>query len=66
MDFRRSRTAAVVFVQLLACACWAGQLGDAVKAGDLAKVQALLTAGASVNERDALGSTALHDAAWNG
>src|SRR5579885_1814868 len=43
-----------------------GDLHDAVKAGDLARVQALVAGGADVNERDALGSTPLHDAAWAG
>src|SRR5579871_5955007 len=43
-----------------------GDLHDAVKAGDRAKVQALVAGGANVNERDGLGSTPLHDAAWSG
>src|SRR5688572_9745704 len=53
-------------VLLLALSCTAGDLHTAVRAGDLVKVQALLSAGASANERDALGGTPLHDAAWSG
>lgn len=46
--------------------CPASELHTAVRAGDLEKVKALLSAGVSAKERDALGGTALHDACWNG
>src|SRR3954447_23960420 len=45
---------------------FAGELHNAARAGDLARVKALLAAGASVAERDSLGGTPLHDAAWGG
>ena len=37
-----------------------------MQSGNLDSVKQLLAAGADVNERDSLGSTPLHDAAWNG
>ena len=56
----------VLWVLILAVSCAANDLHTAVRAGDIAKVRALLSAGASASERDALGGTALHDAAWSG
>ena len=44
----------------------AGELHQAVRSGDVGRVKELLEAGAAVNERDSLGGTALHEAAWNG
>ena len=38
----------------------------AVRAGDVDKVRSLVAKGMNVNERDSLGGTALHDAAWAG
>ena len=38
----------------------------AVRSGDLDRVRALVAKGVPVNERDSLGGTALHDAAWAG
>jgi cytohesin len=44
----------------------AQSLHVAVRAGDLDKVRELLAAGHKVNDRDPLGGTPLHDAAWGG
>ncbi|MEI6544009.1 MAG: ankyrin repeat domain-containing protein [Methylococcales bacterium] len=44
----------------------AQQVIDAAEAGDLLKVQALLTAGADVNAKNEVGGTALMDASRNG
>ncbi len=43
-----------------------GDLHVAVRSGEIDRVKALLQQGANVNERDSLGGTALHDAAWAG
>src|SRR5689334_10975583 len=56
---------------LLAAMLFAGAPGsndlhEAVKANDAERVRALLHSGADPNFRDPLGSTPLHDAAWNG
>src|ERR1035438_1330754 len=61
MHARRSR-------ELLLCAAMAqgADLHDAVTAGDVEQVRALLAAGADANTRDALGAAPLHDAAWTG
>ncbi len=48
------------------CPAFPGELNVAARAGDLERVKALLAAGASVAERDSLGGTPLHDAAWAG
>jgi len=45
---------------------FSGFLNKAARAGNLKQVQALIADGAPVNGRDALGGTALHDAAWSG
>ena len=55
--------AAVLLAAFTACA---GDLHLAVRAGDRAQIEKLLAAGADVNERDNLGGTPLHDAAWAG
>ena len=39
---------------------------EAVQSGTLERGEEPVAAGADVNERDALGATPLHDAAWNG
>src|SRR5437016_2208010 len=59
----RLRCFAAVFTVICS---FAGELHTAVRAGDALKVKALLAAGASAGERDSLGGTALHDAAWSG
>ncbi|HYI95727.1 MAG TPA: ankyrin repeat domain-containing protein, partial [Bryobacteraceae bacterium] len=56
----------VLAILTLALPCAASDLHTAVRAGDIDRVRALLSAGASASERDALGGTALHDAAWSG
>lgn len=43
-----------------------GDLHVAVRSGEFDRVKALLQQGVNVNERDSLGGTALHDAAWAG
>src|SRR3954470_6472267 len=42
------------------------ELHAAVRAGDVERVRTLLKAGAPPSERNSLGSTPLHDAAWAG
>src|SRR3954447_12669051 len=44
----------------------AGEIHSAVRSGDAERVKALLASGCDPSERDQLGSTPLHDAAWNG
>ena len=56
---------------VLLTAAFAGAAGQdglhqAVRAGDIGRVKALLVQGVSVNERDNLGGTPLHDACWAG
>jgi uncharacterized protein len=43
-----------------------GSLKDAIAAGDLPRVQALLDSGAGINGYDDLGRTPLHEAVWAG
>src|SRR5688500_13496664 len=60
------RALAVVAGGLFCAAAHPNEFHAAARSGDIAKVQAMVSAGASVNERDALGGTPLHDAAWSG
>jgi len=42
------------------------QLFDAIKGGDISKVESLITQGANLNARDEWGHTALHAASFGG
>src|SRR5215471_9568963 len=58
---------AALWLTLIVCpAGLAGEIHSAVRSGDLDRVKALLASGCDPSERDQLGSTPLHDAAWNG
>src|SRR3954471_9932356 len=52
-----------IFVVLL---CFAADLRQAVRAGDVASTEAILATGFNPNTRDNMGATALHDAVWTG
>ena len=63
------QAAQLLFALLLLAQQQPGTVDDlhkAAKAGDLQRVRALLEQALPVNHRDLLGSTPLHDAAWNG
>lgn len=68
---RKTRHWTLFMSLAIALACWAGlpayasKLGDAVSAGDLAQVKALIAAGANVNKGDMFG-TPLHMAVARG
>ena len=62
------KLAAVTLVALVwSSLAFCGEIHDAAKAGDLAKVKALLNANPDlISSKDTNGLTPLHDATWNG
>ena len=60
------RVALILFAALSALGANNDDLHNAVHAGDLERVRALLKQGVPVNAVDSRGGTALHDAVWAG
>jgi len=63
---RRSGAVWTFAVLLLAGPIAAADLRQAVQSGNLEAVREEVARGANVNEREGMGATPLHDAAWSG